>query len=217
MSSPALMAAADPFSKLRQSGSVYTRFMQQPAAKEADLTLHINISVQQKASRSLLPPRLRPSGNSLTVELAMSELGEVIYQSKFTARVPKSPLAAAMPDLSEDLLSELAAATSEVAAELGDHIRCQASSKLNVAQVRGQLRVDGGRDLGVYRGQEFLLVPSSQGFATRGLDSALQSVAIVRIERVFGQHASLTVVTGATADQLSGDMIAVPLASMDFM
>ena len=217
MSSPALMAAADPFSKLRQSGSVYTRFMQQPAAKEADLTLHINISVQQKASRSLLSPRLRPSGNSLTVELAMSELGEVIYQSKFTARVPKSPLAAAMPDLPEDLLSELAAATSEVAAELGDHIRCQASSKLNVAQVRGQLRVDGGRDLGVYRGQEFLLVPSSQGFATRGLDSALQSVAIARIERVFGQHASLTVVTGATADQLSGEMIAVPLASMDFM
>ena len=60
-------------------------------------------------------------------------------------------------------------------------------------------------------------MPSSQGFATRGLDSALQSVAIARIERVFGQHASLTVVTGATADQLSGDMIAVPLASMDFM
>ena len=74
----------------------------------------------------------------------MSELGEVIYQSIFTARVPKSPLAAAMPDLSEDLLSELEAATSEVAAELGDHIRCQAGSKLNVAQVRGQLRGDGG-------------------------------------------------------------------------
>ena len=55
----------------------------------------------------------------------MSELGEVIYQSKFTAQVPKSPLAAAMPDLSEDLLSDLAAATSEVAAELGDHIRCR--------------------------------------------------------------------------------------------
>lgn len=217
MTSPDLADAADPFSKLQQSGSVYTRFMQQPAAKQADLALHINVSVQQQASRSLLAPSLRPSGNALTVELAMAELGEVIYQAKFTARVPKTSLAAAMPDLSDDLLGELSAATSQVAVELSDHIRCQASSKLNVTQFRGQLRVDGGRDLGVYRGQEFLLVPSSRGFATRGLDSALQSVAIARIERVFGQHASLTVVTGATADRMGGEMIAVPLASMDFM
>ena len=48
MTSPDLMVAADPFSKVRQSGSVYTRFMQQPAAKQADLALHINVSVQQK-------------------------------------------------------------------------------------------------------------------------------------------------------------------------
>ena len=78
---------------------------------------------------------------------------------------------------------------TQVAADLGDLIRCQASSKLNVAQFRGQLRVDGGSDLGVFRGQEFLLVPSSRGFATLGLENALQSVALARVERVYGQYA----------------------------
>ena len=217
MSSQALAAAADPFSKAQNMGSVYAQFMQQPAAKRADLALHVNVSVQQRASRSLLAPSLRNAGNALTVELVMTELEEAVYRAEFKARVPKATLAAAMPDLSNDLLGELAAAVGEVAAELGDHIRCQASSKLNVSQFRGDLQVDGGDDLGVFRGQEFLLVPSSKGFATRGLDNALQSVALARVDRVYSQHASLTVVSGATPEMMGGEMIAVPLASMDFM
>ena len=100
---------------------------------------------------------------------------------------------------------------------MSDQIRCRASSKLNVVNSRGQLRVDGGEDLGVFPGQEFLLVPSSRGFATRGLDAALQSIAIAQVERVNRQDASLRLVAGALPKQISGDMIAVPLASMDFM
>jgi hypothetical protein len=217
MMSAELAAAADPFAKPRKGGSVYAQFMQQPAAKNADLALHINVAVQQRASRSLLAPSLREAGNALTVELVMTELGEAIYQVEYKARVPKTKLAAAMPYLSGDLLGELATKMTQVAADLGDLIRCQASSKLNVAQFRGQLRVDGGSDLGVFRGQEFLLVPSSRGFATRGLENALQSVALARVERVYGQYASLAVVTGATAEMMGGEMIAVPLAAMNFM
>jgi mannitol-specific phosphotransferase system IIBC component len=37
------------------------------------------------------------------------------------------------------------------------------------------------------------------------------------VERVYGQYASLAVVTGATAEMMGGEMIAVPLAAMDFM
>ena len=43
-----LAVAADPFSNVQHSGSVYTRFMQQPAAKQADLALHINVSCSNK-------------------------------------------------------------------------------------------------------------------------------------------------------------------------
>ena len=123
----------------------------------------------------------------------MTEFGEVIYQGKEIYR-PRAEVPASLrpcPTYQMTCWVNCPQPPVRLLLSLGDHIRCQASSKLNVTQFRGQLRVDGGRDLGVYRGQEFLLVPSSRGFATRGLDSALQSVAIARIERVFGQHASV--------------------------
>ena len=215
--SQSLLAAADPFVNVAAAGSVYARYMQQPKAKSADLALHVNISVQQRASRSLLAPSLRNAGNALTVELAMTELGEVIYEAEFAARLPKTVLAASMPEVSQDLLRELDARLAEVALQLTEQIRCRASSKLNVSIFRGELRVDGGEDLGVFPGQEFLLVPSSQGFATRGLNAAIKSIAIAQVERVNRQHAALRVVAGALPNAIGAQMIAVPLASMDFM
>ena len=146
----------------------------------------------------------------------MTELGEVIYQAKFAADLPRVALTAAMPEISQDLLGQLDAGLAEVAFQLSDQIRCRASSKLNVVRSRGQLRVDGGEDLGVFPGQEFLLVPSSRGFA-RGLDAALKSIAIAQVERVNRQDASLRVVAGALPNAVGAEMIAVPLASMDFM
>ena len=215
--SQSLQSAADPFVQESVTGSVYVRYMQQPAAKTADLALQINIAVQQRASRSLLVPSLRNAGNALTIELVMTELGEVIYETKFAAVLPRATLTAAMPEMSQDLLRQLDAALAEKALQLSDQIRCRASSKLNVVNSRGQLRVDGGEDLGVFPGQEFLLVPSSRGFATRGLDAALQSIAIAQVERVNRQDASLRLVAGALPNTVGAEMIAVPLASMDFM
>ena len=212
-----LRSAADPFVQEPVTGSVYARYMQQPAAKTADLAVLVNIAVQQRASRSLLAPSLRNAGNALTIELVMTELGEVIYQAKFAADLPRVALTAAMPEISQDLLRQLDAGLAEVALQLSDQIRCRASSKLNVVRSRGQLRVDGGEDLGVFPGQEFLLVPSSRGFATRGLDAALKSIAIAQVERVNRQDASLRVVAGALPNAVGAEMIAVPLASMDFM
>ena len=217
ITSRSLAVSAKPFINQQHNGSVYARYMQQPAAQQADLVLHIHVAAQQRAARSLFAPSLRDAGSALSIELVMSELDQVIYRAEFQARVPKLKLAATMPNLSDDLLSDLTAAVDKVAEELGDQIRCQASSKLNVSQIRGQLRIDGGTDLGVFPGQEFLLVPSSRGFATRGLEDALASVALVRVDRVYSQHATLAVVTGASAKMMSSEMIAVPLASMDFM
>ena len=147
----------------------------------------------------------------------MTELGEVIYETKFAAVFTGATLTAAMPEMSQDLLRQLDAALAEKALQLSDQIRCRASSKLNVVNSRGQLRVDGGEDLGVFPGQEFLLRASSRGFATRGLDAALQSIAIAQVEQVNRQDASLRLVAGAVANTVGAEMIAVPLASMDFM
>ena len=216
-SSQSLLSAADPFVREPVTGSVYARYMQRPVAKKADLAVRINIAVQQLASRSVLAPSLRNAGNALTIQLVVTELDEVIYEVEFAARLPKAALTAAMPEISQDLLRQLDASLAEVAMQLSDQIRCRASSKLNVVRERGQLRVDGGEDLGVFSGQEFLLVPSSRGFASRGLDAAIKSIAIAQVERVGHQDASLRVVAGALPSAIGVEMIAVPLASMDFM
>ena len=217
MASQSLRAAAAPFVDAPTAGSLYARYMQQPKAQKADLALHVDVAVRQRASRSLLAPSLRNAGNELTVEFAMTELGEVIYEAEFAARLPKAGLAAAMPEVSQDLLQELDGRLAEIASQLMDQIRCRASSKLNVTSFRGELRVDGGEDLGVFSGQEFLLVPSSRGFATRGLNAAIRSIAIAQVERVNRQHAALRVVAGALPNAIGAEIIAVPLASMDFM
>ena len=104
-------SAADPFVKESEPPVRFTcAICNSLRQRKADLALQINIAVQQRASRSLLPPSLRNAGNALTIELVMTELGEVIYETKFAAVLPRATLTAAMPEMSQDLLRQLDAA-----------------------------------------------------------------------------------------------------------
>ena len=87
-----------------------------------------------------------------------------------------------------------------------------------MSRLGSQIRVEGGADLGVIVGQHFLVVPDSRHFAAFGLEDALNSTILVKVDRVYPRYSRVSLLSGDLAG-LNADngFIAVPLASMNFL
>ena len=77
--------------------------------------------------------------------------------------------------------------------------------------------MNGGRDVGVALGQQFLLLPGSGTFSGMGLERATKSVALVAVDNVQDGYATVTALSGRLPEYGSKGFIAIPLNSVDFI
>ena len=205
------------------SASLYTRTMSNRHISRSGLVAKLSIGVKNGIGLSTggdYGLRLSRSGYYLNIGLEIRDHGKQVYQRDEVVRIPKprpkNTMATLLDD--QDALSETIAVSSSLAKDLAEVLKCEAASNLLVSRLGSQIRLDGGTDLGVMAGQHFLVVPNSRHFAAFGLEDALNSTILVKVDRVYPRYSTISLLSGDLAGIKADDgFIAVPLASMNFL
>ncbi len=203
--------------------SLYTSKMSNRHNSRSGLVAKLRIGVKNGIRLSAggdFGLQLSRSGYYLKIGLEIQDHGKQVYQRDEIVRIPKTRPKNTMATLSDDqdALRETMAVSSSLAEDLAEVLKCEAASNLFVSRLGSQIRVEGGADLGVMVGQHFLVVPDSRQFAAFGLEDALNSTILVKVDRVYRRHSTISLLSGDLASIKADDgFIAVPLASMNFL
>ena len=124
-----------------------------------------------------------------------------------------------MPTLASDdkAMAELSLATNELVDRFSRILKCRTVANLRLADGFGERRLNGGRDVGVTKGQQFLLLPGSHEFSGMGLKRATESIALVEIENVSDFYSTVESLSGTLPMYGSTGFIAIPLDAVDFI
>ena len=75
----------------------------------------------------------------------------------------------------------------------------------------GDGSIVGGRDIGLFKGQRFLIAPKEDRLALEGLEKGLNMVSLAEVVSVYENSAVISVYAGASGLNYS-DMLAIPLS-----
>ena len=208
---------------LPSATSLYASKMSNRHTPRSGLVAKLSIGVKNGISLSAdrdFGLRLSRSGYYLNIGLEILDHGNQVYQRDELVRIPKPRPKNTMATLSDDqdALTDTMAVSSSLVEDLAEVLKCEAASNLLVSRQGSQIRLDGGNDLGVMAGQHFLVVPNSRNFAAYGLEDALNSTILVKVDRVYPRYSTISLLSGDFASIKADDgFIAVPLASMNFL
>jgi hypothetical protein len=208
---------------LPSARSLYTSRMSNRPTPRSGLMARLSISVKNGVGLStdgVLGLRLSRSGYYLSIGLEIRDHGEQVYQRDEVIRIPKPRTKNTMATLidDQDAFKETRAVSSSLAEDLAEVLKCEAASNLFVSRLGSQVRLEGGADLGVTVGQHFLVVPDSRHFAAFGLEDALNSTILVKVDRVYPRYSTISLLSGNLAGMKTDEgFIAVPLASMNVL
>ena len=208
---------------LPSASSLYTRTMSNRHTPRSGLVAKLSIGVQNGIGVSTggdYGLRLARSGYYLNIGLEIRDHGIQVYRRDEVVRIPKPSPKNTMATLldDQDAYRDAVAVSSSLVEDLAEVIKCEAGSSLLVSRLGSQIRLNGGTDLGVFAGQHFLVVPNSRHFAAFGLEEALNSTILVKVDRVYPRYSTISSLSGDLAGIKADDgFIAVPLASMNFL
>ena len=205
------------------ASSLYARTMSNRHTPRSGLVAKLNIGVQNGIGVSTggdYGLRLAGLGYYLNIGLDIRDHGIQVYRRDEVVRIPKPSPKNTMATLLDDqhAYRDAVAVSSSLVEDLAEVIKCEAASNLLVSRKGSQIRLNGGTDLGVLAGQHFLVVPNSRHFAAFGLEEALNSTILVKVDRVYPRYSTISLLSGDLAGIKADDgFIAVPLASMNFL
>ena len=115
--------------------------------------------------------------------------------------------------LSKSAVAELAEWSTQAITALGASIRCETGSAIIIAHRSDGGLLMAGRDVGLFHGQKFLIMPSSALAQRQGLERALSAIGLAQITALNEHTASIEVYAGPTPRSYNS-MIAIPLAAL---
>jgi|TARA_B110000879_G_scaffold135056_1_gene176710 hypothetical protein len=201
------------------AGADYLQYMVLGEAVTTDLEVMIRLSGRPE-KKILERFRITKSSRGpirLNVEIiAQSSLGVQFRQSG--SILVKSDAAdkraqKAWLGLPKAAATELAQWSAQAVTALGANIRCDTGSAIVIAHKTDGGLLMAGKDVGLFYGQKFLIMPSSALVQRQGLERALSSIGLAQITRLNNHTASIDVYAGPEPRSYNS-MIAIPLAAL---
>jgi hypothetical protein len=201
------------------AGADYLQYMVLGEAVTTDLEVMIRLSGRPE-KKILELFRITKSSRGpirLNVEIiAQSSLGVQFRQSG--SILVKSDAAdkraqKAWLGLPKAAATELAQWSAQAVTALGANIRCDTGSAIVIAHKTDGGLLMAGKDVGLFYGQKFLIMPNSALVQRQGLERALSSIGLAQITRLNNHTASIDVYAGPEPRSYNS-MIAIPLAAL---
>ena len=201
------------------AGADYLQYM--VLGEEVTSDLEVTISISGRAEVKLLdrfwvtkssrgPIRLEVeiiAQSSLGVQFSQS--GSILVKSDAVDKKAQK----AWLKLSKSAVKELAQWSFDAITALGASIRCDTGSAIVIAHRPDGGLLMAGRDVGLFYGQKFLIMPSSALAQRQGLERALSAIGLAQITQLNNHTASIAVYAGPEPRSYS-NMIAIPLAAL---
>ncbi len=205
--------------------SAYRQFLTGSVSRSPDLSLVVSLDASPTTpilQRAKLMAFSRPD-QWLHIEMVLQNSQGVLFESATRHRVRSSARDQeqqrawlSLPDRSYPQLAEWVA---EAAEGMAQAVGCYQGSAVQVAHLDGNEGISqggvlqGGRDIGLYVGQELLLLPSNRRHQSRGLEATLGAMNLVRIVRVGDYSANFEVYAGTRRND-HGELMALPLSAL---
>ena len=203
------------------SESPFVQYMTEARSEIPDINVRIKIIVRQRDGfrfGNQIFAEFRPTKYDFYIELVAEESQEVFFSDGTYLSVDTVSSHYQMPTLASDDKAnvELFHATNALVDRFSRILKCRTVANLRLVDGFGERRLNGGRDVGVAKGQQFLLLPGSHQFSGMGLKRATESIALVEIENVSDVYSTVEALSGRLPMYGSTGFIAIPLDAVDF-
>ena len=148
---------------------------------------------------------------NVSVSIRLSD-GTILWSEVFNSSVSSQNSQVLLTQLSESTISRIKGWSDWLMPMISKQARCHGKISLNMAGGRsGAGSIVGGKDIGLFKGQKFILAPKGERLSLEGLEKGLNMVSLAEIVSVYEHTAVINVYAGMP--ELDYDnMLAIPLS-----
>ena len=197
-----------------QYQSYYTGHYQGPSDMRLEVSSSASRMIVKRAFKnSVRPWKKAPESYLVETKVSLVALnGDELWSNIRYSRVSAPKSQVLLTQLSDSAVADLRAWSSSLFPVIAAQTQCHGPIALSMANGRvGDGSIVGGRDIGVFKGQKFLLAPKEDRLALEGLEQGLKMVSLAEVVNVYENSAVISVYAGASALNYD-DMLAIPLS-----
>ena len=173
----------------------------------------VRAQVKRALNNALNPWKIAPRSYDLESSVSLRSLDGVFLWSKgLDANLSSQDSQVLLTQLPESAISKIRNWSEGLLPLISKQARCNGKITLSLAKgSSGSGSIIGGKDVGIFKGQRFILAPKDKQLRLAGLEKGLSMVSLAEVVSVY-EHSALFDVYAGMAELDYDNMLAIPLS-----
>ena len=192
----------------------YTGAYRGPSDLKLVVSSNASKSRVKRALKSSIKPWSKPPRTyELEISVSVGSLdGATLWSESFYLSVSSQNSQVLLTQLPESGISLIKNWSDRLVPIISKQAICHGKISLNMAEGRtGTGSIVGGKDIGLFKGQRFILAPKGERLRLEGLERGLSMVSLAEVVNVF-EHSALIGVYAGMSELDYDNMVAIPLS-----
>ena len=184
----------------------------------SDLKLVVSSNASKSQVKRALKSTIKPWSKSprtynLEIFVSVGSLdGTILWSESFYSSVSSQNSQVLLTQLPESAISLIKNWSDRLVPIISKQALCHGKISLNMAEGRsGTGSIVGGKDIGLFKGQRFILAPKGERLSLEGLEKGLSMVSLAEVVSVYEHSAFIDVYAGMSELDYN-NMVAIPLS-----
>lgn len=193
----------------------YTGAYRGPGDLKLVVSSNVSKSRVKRALKSSIKPWSKPPRTyELEISVSVGSLdGATLWSESFYSSVSSQNSQVLLTQLPDSAISLIKTWSDGLVPIISKQALCHGKISLNMAKGRttGTGSIVGGKDIGLFKGQRFILAPKGERLRLEGLESGLSMVSLAEVVNVY-EHSALIGVYAGLSELDYDNMVAIPLS-----
>ena len=192
----------------------YTGAYRGPGDLKLVVSSNVSKSRVKRALKSSIKPWSKPPRTyELEISVSVGSLdGATLWSESFYSNVSSQNSQVLLTQLPDSAISLIKTWSDGLVPIISKQALCHGKISLNMVEGRsGTGSIVGGKDIGLFKGQRFILAPKGERLRLEGLESGLSMVSLAEVVNVY-EHSALIGVYAGLSELDYDNMVAIPLS-----
>ena len=192
----------------------YTGAYRGPSDLKLVVSSNVSKSRVKRALKSSIKPWSKPPRTyELEISVSVGSLdGATLWSESFYSSVSSQNSQVLLTQLPDSAISLIKNWSDRLVPIISKQALCHGKISLNMVEGRsGTGSIVGGKDIGLFKGQRFILAPKGERLRLEGLESGLSMVSLAEVVNVY-EHSALIGVYAGLSELDYDNMVAIPLS-----
>ena len=193
----------------------YTGAYRGPSDLKLVVSSNASKSRVKRALKSSIKPWSKPPRTyDLEISVSVGSLdGATLWSESFYSSVSSQNSRVLLTQLPDSAISLIKNWSDRLVPIISKQALCHGKISLNMAKGRttGTGSIVGGKDIGLFKGQRFILAPKGERLRLEGLENGLSMVSLAEVVNVY-EHSALIGVYAGMSELDYDNMVAIPLS-----